>query len=463
MRTALALLLSLVIAFCGLLGWTNAQLQQQACDVTVTATTLAGDPAAAAGIQVTSYAHYRHHLFWSATYPADNPQAIRTGYGFSQARWYETDLASSGYMSVSLLRSGWSSTTSLEDWIPASLLQMLKKIQADIPSVVDEENETVVDLSRYTDHFPLEVSIGPTSSLFLEITEEQLLEVLESYFFIPVPEGTRATVRLEELENGMLSGYSLRLNGDLSINSQSIIREDAVFFTLVPEGSESVHLDTSYIPGGLGVYRLSGNSLEDLSLTTLYSLPNGGRPLSLLKGRRVTTVSICSPRRRIPSTIPSWTARAGSRGSACPSSPGSRTGTSAPYCGGKTAWPFSAKPGPSPCWSPTDRAAGRWTSPETSPPSTTCPATRIPGIAPCCTTATGWRWLTSISPPGIRIPTITCRCMTGTGWPIWGSIAPACPVRSPRSTMTPLSCALLVGNSLLTKLPGSAKMTLIKS
>lgn len=284
MRTALALLLSLVIAFCGLLGWTNAQLQQQACDVTVTATTLAGDPAAAAGIQVTSYAHYRHHLFWSATYPADNPQAIRTGYGFSQARWYETDLASSGYMSVSLLRSGWSSTTSLEDWIPASLLQMLKKIQADIPSVVDEENETVVDLSRYTDHFPLEVSIGPTSSLFLEITEEQLLEVLESYFFIPVPEGTRATVRLEELENGMLSGYSLRLNGDLSINSQSIIREDAVFFTLVPEGSESVHLDTSYIPGGLGVYRLSGNSLEDLSLTTLYSLPNGGRPLSLFEG-----------------------------------------------------------------------------------------------------------------------------------------------------------------------------------
>ena len=284
MRTALALLLSLVIAFCGLLGWTNAQLQQQACDVTVTATTLAGDPAAAAGIQVTSYAHYLDHLFWSATYPADNPQAIRTDYGFSQNDWHEI-YKDVEYFQLGVVNGGgWSSNSSIEDMVPDSFLQLLKKIQADIPSVVDEENNTVVDLSRYTDHFPLEVSIGSTSSLFLEITEEQLLEVLESYFFIPVPEGTRATVRLEELENGMLSGCSLSLNGDLSINSQSIVREDAVFFTLIPEGSEGVQLDTSYIPGGLGVYRLSGNSLEDLSLTTLYSLPDGVRPQRFFEG-----------------------------------------------------------------------------------------------------------------------------------------------------------------------------------
>lgn len=42
MKSALALLLALVVAFGGLLGWTNAQLQQQGTDVTVSSTTLAG-------------------------------------------------------------------------------------------------------------------------------------------------------------------------------------------------------------------------------------------------------------------------------------------------------------------------------------------------------------------------------------------------------------------------------------
>lgn len=284
MRTALALLLSLVIGFCGLLGWTNTQLHRQTCDVTVTATTLAGDPAAAAGIQVTSYARYLDHLFWSTTCPADDPQAIRTGYGFSQKSWREIYKDKERFQLGVVSGGGWSSNSTIEYMVPDSFLQLLKRIGADNPQAVNAEDSITIDLSRYTDHFPLDVSIDSTSSLFLEVTKAQLLEVLESYFFIPVPEGTRASVRLEELENGILSGYSLVLNGDLFINSPSIVREDAVYFTLVPEGSEGVQLDTSHIPGGLGIYRLSGNSPEDLSLTTLYSLPDGVRPLHFFEG-----------------------------------------------------------------------------------------------------------------------------------------------------------------------------------
>ena len=55
MKSALALLLALVVAFGGLLGWTNAQLQQQGTDVTVSSTTLAGDPAAVADGPGTSH------------------------------------------------------------------------------------------------------------------------------------------------------------------------------------------------------------------------------------------------------------------------------------------------------------------------------------------------------------------------------------------------------------------------
>lgn len=283
MRTALALLLALVIAFGGLLGWTNTQLQQQAYEVPVSATTLVGDPAEAAGIHLTTYFGYQGHQFWVQDLPADDPLAVQTRYGFSQNSWYEPYHDTWDFQ-LGLMNAGWSSSSSIEDMVPDSLLQLLKKIRADIPSVVDEENDTTVDLSRYTDHYPLQVSFSSNSPLLSEITEDQLLEVLESYFFIPVPEQTLAYVRLEEQPDGKISGYNFFLAENLSIYSQSVTREDAVFFTFIPDESEGIQLDTSHIPGGLGIYRLSGTSLEDLSLTTLYSLPDGGRPLRFFEG-----------------------------------------------------------------------------------------------------------------------------------------------------------------------------------
>lgn len=284
MRTALALLLALVIAFGGLMGWTNAQLQQQACEVPVSATTLAGDPAEAAGIHLTTYFGYGGHQFWVQDLPADDPQAVQTRYGFSQNSWYEPYDDTWDFDLGLMQGNGWSSTSSIEDRVPDSLLQLLKRIGADNPQVVNAEDPIAIDLSRYTDHFPLQVSLPSTAPLLGQVTESQLLEVLESYFFIPVPEGTTAEIKLEELADGKLSGYSFSLYGNYYFYSQSVNRGDIVYFTLIPEESEEVQLDTSHIPGGLGVYRLSGTSLEDLSLTTLYSLPDGGRPLRFFEG-----------------------------------------------------------------------------------------------------------------------------------------------------------------------------------
>lgn len=132
----MALLLALVAAFCGLLGWSNAQLYQEARDVTVSATTLAGDPAEAAGIHITSYVQSLDHLFWVQSYPADAPGEAETRYAFSQAprlpgsyRIFFHD-----YLQISLAEGYVSSTYYIGDNISRSLLALLEQIQADQPS-----------------------------------------------------------------------------------------------------------------------------------------------------------------------------------------------------------------------------------------------------------------------------------------------------------------------------------------
>lgn len=283
MRTALSLLLALVIAFGGVMIGSNAALHQEACDVTVTTTTLAGDPAAAAGIQVTSYAQYQDHLFWSATYPADNPQAIRTGYGFSQARWGETYQERSSSLDVSLREGGASSSMPIEDEVSASFLALLKEIQADRPNVTFSE-QTVI-LSDYTDHFPLDVSYYVPYMPDYGLSNEMLIQRFEDYFFLPLPQSLSATVSLETDADGRLCGYNLYFhNTTYYLHSQSVYRGDTFYFALIPSGEQASLLDPSHIPGGWGLYAMTGTTEKDLTLSTVYSVPDGGRVVRFFAG-----------------------------------------------------------------------------------------------------------------------------------------------------------------------------------
>lgn len=284
MKRALALLLALVAAFGGLLGWTNAQLQQQGTDVTVSATTLAGDPAAAAGVQVTSYVEYQNHLFWRHSFPADSPEKGETSCAFSQAAHFAEDNFSWGpYFDIELLGHGISSPFPIEEQLSPSLLALLKQIQSERPNVAVSERR--VDLSDYTDHYPLEVSGSFTQFVRGPLASNQLTQLVEDYFFFPVPEGTYATISLETVEEtGQICGYSFFLENDLDLSTQSISRDYITYFALILSGDRADLLDPSHIPGGWGVYTLTGTSGEDTAISTLYSVPNGGRVVRLFGG-----------------------------------------------------------------------------------------------------------------------------------------------------------------------------------
>ena len=285
MKRALALLLALVAAFGGLLGWTNAQLQQQGTDVTVSATTLAGDPAAVADVQVTSYVEYQNHLFWCRSFPADSPEQGETLCAFSQAAHFAEDHYSWGnYFHIELSRHRISSPFPVEEQLSPSLLTLLKQIQSDRPNVTISEQR--VDLSRYTDHYPLEVSGSFTQFVRSPLSSGQLTQLVEDYFFFPIPEGTHATVSLETNEkSGQLCGYDLDLEYDLSLTTQTVMRDYITYFALIPGGDRAGLLDPSHIPGGWGVYALTGTSGESAAISTLYSIPDGGQVVRLFGGQ----------------------------------------------------------------------------------------------------------------------------------------------------------------------------------
>lgn len=284
MKSALALLLALVVAFGGLLGWTNAQLQQQGTDVTISATTLAGDPAAAAGVQVTSYTEYQNHLFWRHSFPADSPENGETSCAFSQAAHFAEDNFSWGpYFDIELLGHGISSPFPIEEQLSPSLLALLKQIQSERPNVAVSERR--VDLSDYTNHYPLEVSGSFTQFVCDPLTSKQLTQLVEDYFFFPLSKSTYATVSLETNEkNGQLRGYDLDLEYDLSLSTQTVMRDYITYFTLIPSGDRADLLDPSHIPGGWGVYALTGTSGESAAISTLYSIPDGGQVVRLFGG-----------------------------------------------------------------------------------------------------------------------------------------------------------------------------------
>lgn len=284
MKSALALLLALVVAFGGLLGWTNAQLQQQGTDVTVSATTLAGDPAAVADVQVTSYTEYQNHLFWRQSFPADSPEQGETLCTFSQAAHFAEDNFSWGnYFNIELSRHSISSHSSIEKQLSPSLLALLKQIQSNRPNVAVSQQR--VDLSDYTDHYPLEVSGSFTQFIHDPLTSKQLIQLVEDYFFFPLSKSTYAIISLETDEkSGQLCGYDFDLEYDLSLSTQTVMRDYITYFALIPGGDQVDLLDTSHIPGGWGVYALTGTSGEDAAISTLYSIPDGGQVVRLFGG-----------------------------------------------------------------------------------------------------------------------------------------------------------------------------------
>ena len=281
MKTALALLLALSVLTGGLLAGAASAVLEERDAVTIRAETLYGDPAAAEGIRVTAYTgDDQRHLFWRADLPADRPEEASITYAFSQlAKRDDYPSVSDTDLRINLPNVGMSSSSPLEE---AELGPLAPLLEVARDAGADEDHPLTLRVGDYLDWLPLEVSVDWGGVRNYSDEYSPLTILFRDYFRIPVPENLTAEVSVETGGNGEIYGYNCYTSGYYGLECDLVEREDELLFAIAPS-DDAVSLDVSQVPGGWGVYRLTGTSENDAALATVYSIPNGGIALRLLE------------------------------------------------------------------------------------------------------------------------------------------------------------------------------------
>ena len=277
MKTAVALILALGVLSAGLMVGANVVIHRQGDQVTVRAETVAGDPAAAEGLEVALPADYNSQLLWDISFPASHPgdRAVSFAFALEPRRasyLYDDPPLTVQLNSGSVSYSGAGVSSAVSERFPwgGAIEYALTQLQ---PGQSGTIQISPAQLYRY---FPIEMR-GDRQYTPLDQSPVD-------YFLIPIPQDYTITVTAGKDENGMVTEFSLEDDSRYSINlsARSYDAGDHLVFTLInsctrwnDDGTTTTYpLDGSHIEGGWGIYRLDmGADGMTPHLETLYSLP----------------------------------------------------------------------------------------------------------------------------------------------------------------------------------------------
>ena len=285
MKVATTLVLVLALLTAGLMAGANVMLYGETGNVTIQWETVAGDPVAAEGLEVCLPLEYDGQLFWNTTFPAGRPEeaSTRLSHFFVrqntspeyQAPPLEVDVKGNLGIGYGVSHSSYSYGDSILD----SLIQV---VADNTPEGGEHTQE--FNLSDYYTTWPL--SVWASCQQWMP-PEEQLSELFNAYFPIPVPKDYSITITVEKSGSSRSSTISMGGPYQFSWDTWSQERAEDVIFVLnnsyyyYEEESGSHHLmDGSGIPGGWGIYRLAAEKDSNSArIETLYSLPQDSRIL----------------------------------------------------------------------------------------------------------------------------------------------------------------------------------------
>ena len=266
MKLSRWLILLLALLSAGLLVGAGLAIPNAGSQVTIERKVLAGDPEAADGVELTLPLTCGSQIFWVTTFPAGRPEEAETVFSTTLSRHTYSPPQENTPISVEISSYyGWDSAWgALEE-----------QVWNDTPP--GEERSYTFVLTDYFDAWPL--NIRSSADYYLE--GERLSELFQSYFSIPIPEGTQIKITVERSASGDSGSYSYDVNL-LFMESYAAAQGERVIFALSnsctvsdgPGTDRLIPLDDSQIPGGWGVYRYTPNEARtDGTIETLWSLP----------------------------------------------------------------------------------------------------------------------------------------------------------------------------------------------
>lgn len=251
--------------------------------ITVTETTLAGDPSAAEGLTVETTSNQDRQMFWRTVYEAGAEPEAETEFTFYQTEQKQEDVEARKELDIYSYTAEFGisgvidlDTANLDD---CSLNGMLMKPAVDVASrtPAGESRTEVLQLNRFYEYYPmwLEVHSGGWTMDYSWELQLETRTFLENYFAIPMPDTEWVEVTVEKDEAGQVVGVNCNTYYDYyekdeygtPINKTSFYAETVVL-------DNSVYLlfcgnaDFSGFRGGYGLYRIPVEMVDSWNGTT---------------------------------------------------------------------------------------------------------------------------------------------------------------------------------------------------
>lgn len=275
MRKTLVLFLILAAASVTFLFCGASAVNEGRDDIIITETTLAGDAAAAEGLQVRTVLNERRQLFWSTDYAvAETPKPVTAFRYYPTTRHkYGDEVRRDVYLDIGSTGFGINGYIDLEkelEYIEENhgANQMLLRPLADLASrtPAGESRTEVVDLRDYYETYPVYLQCDWAGWENDEEVVKAHWAFYQDYFRIPVQEHTYVEIFVNKDSEGRVvevncntyypekseldSPVEAEVMADAYTYTESAVTEDAVWLLL-----HGTH-DYSQIKGGYGLYRI---------------------------------------------------------------------------------------------------------------------------------------------------------------------------------------------------------------
>lgn len=263
MKKALVLTIALIILSISGMAFAFADINAARDQVVLTKNVKYGDDSAVEKLEVHVRTHYDYHLFWDTVYQTDK-ESVQTNFLFSHAQAYDNP---------PMEYSGAQMEIDIEYGFGPILGNKQQSIKAAYNELIDRtpagtEGSATIRLKDYYDFYPFMFTLdvpGYTltwgSDFSTNFTPEPgtetyiILEFL-NFFRIPVIDDQTIDIYVTKSADGSIGGYG---RGDTDsdafyIWTLSALTDQACYFTFNTHTKNGNVVDTSFIPGGYGIY-----------------------------------------------------------------------------------------------------------------------------------------------------------------------------------------------------------------
>lgn len=268
MRKSLILTLLLLTLAAGSFGYIHVSVDVSKDAVVIDETVLYGDKSIAKGIAVDLSTHCDYHLFWDTRYTVEEKPETSTAFTFSQTQRHPVRPAAGQPFEIYLdgMLSGGSTSTSggldMEaPHIPLPFRDVATRTQP------GKKRTELIHVKDYYDFYPILIGFERPSGV---VVNRDTLNLFADYFKIPVHPEHQVEIGIEKNAAGNVYSINLSPIQDTEVYSHatSVVTDCHWFFTFSCTTVDGKLLDTSYIPGGYGIYRFPRHTESGVHILT---------------------------------------------------------------------------------------------------------------------------------------------------------------------------------------------------